>query len=107
MTDSELLTLAGKAIGLDIGWNDDTESGFWGEWRGLPQWMEWNPLEDDGDALRLSVTLGIQIHQEGRDDGTAVWADQVMLWTDGDTPAATRRAIVMAAAARNQTNTKD
>ena len=52
MTDRELLELAAKAAGVDIewqpcGWAHDNETG-----------CEWNPLTDDGDALRLAVKLG-------------------------------------------------
>lgn len=61
---------------------------------------EWNPLGDDGDALRLAVALGIQVtvmiprdHMElGRTNAGGMWN------LHGDDPcAATRRAIVRAA----------
>ncbi|WP_377647330.1 hypothetical protein [Pseudomonas aeruginosa] len=44
------------------------------------------------------MTLGIQLHFEGGEKDDAVWANETMLWTDGDRPSATRRAIVRAAA---------
>ena len=61
MTDIELLELAAKAAGIAIvpcgcrnkKWpfkHDEAISGKWGHW---------NPLEDDGDALRLAVKLGL------------------------------------------------
>lgn len=101
MTDKELLELAAKAAGYDVVWNPlwqcfqhkNPIPDKYGTFR-----HPWIPLDDDGDALRLAVKLGIQIHQEGSDDGVAVWADQVMLWADGNALAATRRAIVRAAA---------
>jgi hypothetical protein len=98
MTDRELLELAAKAIGLpECGWmgpafmyvKDNT-------------FTDWNPLTDDGDALRLAVKLGVQITitLDG-DDGdhfpkTMVdWATEEHL---NDPYAATRRAITRAAA---------
>jgi hypothetical protein len=55
MEDRELLDLAAKAAGIDlVGFSDDgmaeRADGGW-----------WNPLEDDGDALRLAMKLGICI----------------------------------------------
>ena len=98
MTDKELLELAAKAIGLP-------ERGWMG-----PAFMyvkdntftKWDPLTDDGDALRLAVKLGMQITiiLDG-DDGdhspkTMVdWATEEHL---NDPYAATRRAITRAAA---------
>ena len=53
----------------------------------------WNPLTDDGDALRLAVKLRINV------EPVYVWHGP---WTNGgtleDPYAATRRAIVRAAA---------
>lgn len=57
MTDKELLELAAKAANLpECGWmgpafmyvKDNT-------------FTEWNPLTDDGDALRLAVKLGLSV----------------------------------------------
>lgn len=58
MTDRELLELAAKAIGIT------------GEWSDTYQRIEiidagtftagWNPLKDDGDALRLAVDIAVQ-----------------------------------------------
>jgi len=61
MTDRELLELAAKAAGMAIEydegfgmyWSDDKFSG-----------MFWNPLHNDGDALRLAVKLGLTICNE-------------------------------------------
>ena len=57
MTDKELLELAAKAAGIEI-------IGF-GEVFWVPEGEElqrpWNPLIDDGDALRLAVKLRIDV----------------------------------------------
>ena len=91
MTDRELLELAAKAIGrpeLMAG----AEYGLEG--------MEWNPLTDDGDALRLAVRLQIEI---GFSPDERVWCSlagepALKEALTADLLAATRRAIVRAAA---------
>lgn len=112
MTDRELLELAARAAGIAVEWKD------WGrfDWRdGLPTVLDavWNPLTDDGDALRLAVKLRLSIIQEEehfqgkavptvevmseeREDGSRICHMQSL---DDDAGAATRRAIVLAAAA--------
>jgi hypothetical protein len=105
MTDRELLESAAKAAGLAIHrWLPD----------GTPQLVStthvlgavWNPLTDDGDALRLAVKLGIHVSQQlsycatfcpHGDNSTrgTTWTEQY----NADPAAATRRAIVRAAAA--------
>ena len=102
MSDRELLELAAKAAGLVIGfsktspeqgrpyvWNDEKKKGRW-----------WNPIENDGDALRLAVSLRLSpmMRTLGCDttdlNGTAGAYEK---W-GGNPYAATRRAIVRAAA---------
>jgi len=97
-TDRELLEKAAKAAGIDPQW----DGLFW----------QWNPLTDDGDALRLAVTLGLGFY-EGDDDGRAAYVgyyprtgntrpQRFMVERHDAHPdpyAATRRAIVRAAAA--------
>ena len=63
-TDKELLEMAARAAGLTMGWRNDPDYGgsetpciLDGEDFGC--W--WNPLSDDGDALRLAVTLEIGV----------------------------------------------
>lgn len=68
----------------------------------------WEPEHDDGDALRLAVKLSmrIYIYAEGGDDCTCVANDELNRNCNGaieerhgdDADAATRRAIVRAAA---------
>ena len=90
--DRELLELAAKAIGLTLRYN------YLG---GRDANQPWDPLEDDGDALRLAVKLDI-----GTDSNLSkVWAfscTRDICATEEknkDAAAATRRAIVRAAAA--------
>lgn len=93
MTDRDLLEWAAKAAGY---------------WNNLYDCYEgphaWDPLADDGDALRLAVKCGIAIYPpeaEGDDAATntgfpeSVWCSEAV---NGDPYAATRRAIVRAAA---------
>ena len=85
MTDRELLEYAAKAAGMDIewqpcGWAHDNNTG-----------CEWNPLTDDGDALRLAVKLSLLCDHD-------VQYAPVNVWEGEDPYAATRRAIVRAAA---------
>lgn len=96
MTDREMLELAAKAAGLEFDksrkdrpliFNADGEQ------------EEWNPLEDDGDALRLAVKLWIRVSPSGADYGFGdEWSNSVTSACDGGVEAATRRAIVRAAA---------
>ena len=110
MTDKELLELAAKAAGIEYDLDDlkNHKKGraFFGLWlvcHGEPyegQRRYWNPLEDDGDALRLAVKCDIRIGPTGCNGMPSVAASD-MPWIDeseGDPYAATRRAIVRAAA---------
>jgi len=103
MTDKKLLEYAAKAIGINLRWMD----GF------MPKCFDpasanewWNSLTDDGDALRLLVSLKIGIEFGDCIDsapvircGTSYDRD---LWAVSanfpDQKAATRRAITRAAA---------
>jgi len=63
MTDRELLELAAKAAGITLG--SDSPWFTYSDKDGFEWWNEdarsttrkWNPLGDDGDALRLAVKL--------------------------------------------------
>lgn len=115
-TDRELLVLAAKAAGIDAtGWIDKSHEWFQGE--GVAYNNEddcqqcWNPLTGDGDALRLAVKLGLPLDfansyyftegpltkcgQQHSDDGMVPFIEV----HGRDADAATRRAIVRAAAA--------
>lgn len=106
-TDRELLELAGKAAGITPQWR--TESAL--NSKDAPDPIGWNPLLEDGDALRLAVKLHINVRYTwcGMNDeydgvyaerGGTVVEEQIGWFKDDvlDEKAATRRAIVRAAA---------
>lgn len=117
MTDRELLELAAKAAGYSVSFSPKMtmqcdngpyythDRGYPGECRPGSHW--WNPLLDDGDALRLAVKLRIGVICHGAtvvtlfdktgDLGT-VPQRRTMVVSGSDEMAATRRAIVRAAA---------
>lgn len=103
MTDRELLELAAKAAGV--------KKTMWSDKYHIPPFPDgsirvkpngWNPLTDDDDALRLAVKLGLNIMQ--MPDCAEPWVDVCGAESDADELygadpyAATRRAIVRAAA---------
>ena len=112
MTDREMVEKAARAMGWtdakwsDLGWLGEHRYGFT-EALFVPEIESyWNPLSDDGQALRLAVKLGIQIgdaHQYGpalaHTDGRLPFAEYWEPVIEGDIYAATRRAITRAAAA--------
>ena len=120
--DSELLELAAKAADIQlvgpvekfiVQFDERHKGGFiiHNERGGH---SAWNPLTDDGDALRLAVKLGV-ILDVRYTEPTSMKFNEVCYWPKGrhaspykricfddkeaDLQAATRRAIVMAAAA--------
>jgi len=52
----ELLELAARAAGYQIDFTDWRDCGGWTDYRQIPGGY-WNPLVNDGDALRLAVKL--------------------------------------------------
>ena len=99
MTDRELLEAAAKAAGMPAFASGAT--GLRVSHDGVRSGYIWNPLTDDGDALRLAVKLGIDISQFPVTEKVEAWAHMSYgLGEDykGDPYAATRRAIVRAAA---------
>ena len=104
-TDSELLELVAKAAGLNVKAHSVNADDHWigliiGE-KHTREKKFWNPLSDDGDALRLAVKLGLQIEINTRLLGDTLviseFYDNVQCH-NGDPYAATRRAIACAAA---------
>ena len=96
--DRELLELAAKAAGYAL--CNLGEYFYWPTPRGNMSIKQWNPLEDDGDALRLAVKLEINIlpsmeECSARNPGYSAWHNER---ATTDPYAATRRAIVRAAA---------
>jgi hypothetical protein len=64
---------------------------------------EWNPLIDDGEALRLAVNLELTLGAPFDRTIAMVWTNDITNFTgsaekEGNIYAATRRAIVKAAA---------
>lgn len=110
MTDDRaLLEAAAKAAGMRL--EEDRNSPLMGALGYLKvvfvggglQFVPWNPLTDDGDALRLAVKLDICWRRYGNilevcipDHGYRRLFDE---FVGDDKAAATRRAIVRAAAA--------
>lgn len=109
MTDKELLEAAAKAadvVGIDGVFPIGTPDG---------QWRPWNPLQNDEDAFRLAVRLRLNIsHADPAAvkagwsaiqavpftlDGMGPWHWKEWLRDHQDVAAATRMAIVNAAAA--------
>ena len=104
-TDRELLEAAAKAAGLTVGdWipgvgmmrYDGGTAGNYSKHR-------WDPLQDDGDALRLAVKLRIDFCITTNESMACAWCAAIQDFIDEplapDERAATRRAIVRAAAA--------
>jgi len=96
MTDRELLENAAKAMGWSLFYYGthctvQTEPG---------KLMEWDPLTDDADALRLTVKLGLKVNLCVTKFAVQVGGVGTYVEIDfGNDPyAATRRAIVRAAA---------
>jgi hypothetical protein len=98
MSDSELLKLAARACGYEVLYIDD-DGGVSCRDGSHSYW--WSPLAYDGDALRLAVTLEILV-LTARGYAVANGVDSggtcVRIPFDSDPYAATRRAIVRAAA---------
>ena len=101
MTDREMLELAARAV----------NGGSWHPLTHNAPNGDWNPRDDDGDALRLAVQLMIRVSVNRAfrlsipGSVTVEYPDRDGLYvalgeavTNGDPYAATRRAIVRAAA---------
>lgn len=110
-SDRELLELAAKAAGIVGKWERRPE--FVQErWyfnvpydnQGMLSGFEWNPLTDDGDALRLAVKLRLHLQIDDEPPVNTIYAfcevpSSINEPSKPDPYAATRRAIVRAAAA--------
>ena len=107
MTDRELIESAAKAAGFaETAVQDwagmDVRYGYdMAVWTGETYW---NPLKDDGDALRLAVKLGLMVDTSCQ-PALIQCAGPCGIGLEEpartDAYAATRRAIVRAAAAMN------
>ena len=109
MTDRELLELAAKAAGLDAVWDDYQQEHAIYDHDGVLI-GGWDPLNYDGDALRLAVKLKMRIGIDSIPVGyVVVMSDDPLKketheLIDSDPYAATRRAIVRAAAQIGEQN---
>jgi hypothetical protein len=105
-TDKELLELAAKAVGIEcdeVGpyvefkeWQSEFGMDIGGSFELVRR--NWEPLDNDVDALRLAVNLSMHVDIRTDLAAVVVWPDTVEQ-INGDPYAATRRAIVRAAAA--------
>lgn len=99
MTDRELLELAAKAVGVEgLTWRNGSQCFYYDDLETGRE--EWNPLDRDGQALRLAIQLFIQVRPELHGRCNVQTLDGWMRTEAGyeSTGAATRRAIVRAAA---------
>lgn len=116
MTDRELLEAAAKASGIEVmrsRLDDPMQRDMLVRNSARNMHHEngaWNPLTDDGDALRLAVKLRIDLHQFANNIAATFAGlpvehdDRVPCSFNGaDRQEAARRAIVCAAAAMAQT----
>ena len=97
--DRELLELAAKVAGF-LNWTERTNGLFieTGGFRGSSGYM-WNPLTSDGDALRLAVNLNLKVMCRELGAGVHSQDGKITVSEFAEDPyAATRRAIVRAAA---------
>ena len=111
MTDKELLELAAKASGIKLEfrrllWTEGTDYPCYEDTKSVceaPRYIpviRWNPLVDDGDAFRLMVALDIDIrfYRKHVDANCDSRAGSIFKEHGKDRAAATRNAIVRAAA---------
>ena len=111
MTDREMLELAAKAYGFgdpkgNFIWTESeyprgskTNGALWNYMGWCDTAQLWNPLTDDGDALRLAVKLHMQVSVTTESCRAETLPCLGVRVNDSDENLATRRAVVMAAAA--------
>lgn len=106
MTDRELLEAAARAAGITAPWSEKANAYRWSEGS---EWVEWNPLNNPADALKLVIDLALLVavfpHEKFTKNHVEVCVTSdnrlsidISEVTTGDPYAATRRAIVRAAA---------
>lgn len=99
--DRMLIGCAAAAAGISLQWSSIQDIAP----RRTDTWAYFNPLDDDGDALRLAVELKLQVLIGQGPDGDITWVrapDELDIEGASerhgtDARAATRRAIVRTA----------
>lgn len=105
MTNRELLELAARAAGYTVDYNKVSGRFSIQHIPGIVRdvWRRWDPIGDDGDALRLAVKLDIHISLYGPDTGMNTWVidgDAETFDSDyGEDPCAAVRLLIVRAAA--------
>lgn len=107
MEDRELLEMAAKAAGHEWRWYGAPLGTLFQIKTHSRIWIFWNPLTDDGDALRLATALKLHILHNDLGDAL-LWVSAVLnkrglhgvvdFDDESQRANATRRAIVLAAA---------
>lgn len=99
MNDQELLTYAAKAAGYEVFWDEENDRYL--KWYS-PNYDEWNPLNDDGQAFRLAIDACVDVHTQitGRQVYAEAGFDDVKILNliNDDKYAALRKCITQAAA---------
>ncbi len=110
--DKELLEMAARALGMP---SLSDANGIYGAWVGEAETGHWwNPLEDDGDALRMAVSLDIHVKRyAGATTAQVLCSNESTTEHDhwaqngNDPMMSTRRAIVICAAEIGKSMTKE
>lgn len=92
-TDRELLELAAKAADIPLAWSGNEDQSP----RDRGNWDVWNPLEDDGDAVRLARKLGFTLDFSTPDEPEVLYLN-ISNWPQRANGRDYRRSIVRAAA---------
>ena len=103
MSDRDLLELAARGAGIEVsaGWSERLNAFYVEPPQETGAFVGWNPLTDNGDALRLAVKLAMYVALDNDKHEVVACAAEgdVVKELCGDDPyTATRRAIVRAAA---------
>lgn len=105
MSDRKLLRLAARSSGIEGEFeNDGSDAGLFLYDPSNPSvWKRWNPLKDDGDAMRLLAACSLRLGINKADKSG--WVEDYegrnyhsISWAGIDPMPAIRRTIVIAAA---------
>ena len=95
-TDKELLMLAAKAYGIEVDYRHGSGAFYYDDENTGRE--EWDPLDDDGQALRLLHKLRLELYIDTKGVSVRTLCGMKTLEQSNEIHA-TRRAIVRAAAA--------